>query len=152
MSSKKTAVARRERSDLPALAGDLTRQQLAIGTRSACALFRGFESIRKIQQRTAHQALAHYEAAAERLSGPCNPVDVLMVQAELLRFDFDEAARYWQQLGQATMEMQHMLLDSMAAVLRQESGEAVGTWQALAAGVPQALGEQQAAPSGITRR
>lgn len=139
MSSKKAAAPRipAESNALTVLAGDLPRQQLAIGTRSACAFFRGFESMRKIQQRTAHHALAQYQAAAERLRQPCNPVDVLMLQAELLRFDLDEAARYWQQLGQAALEMQQMVLDSMAAALREESEEAVGNLQALAAAVPQ---------------
>ena len=138
MSTKKAVApqAPAEQNALTVLASDLPRQQLAIGTRSACALFRGFESMRKIQQRTAHHALSQYQAAAERLRQPCNPVDVLMLQAELLRFDMDEAARYWQQLGQAALEMQQMVLDSMAAAMREESEEAVGNLQALAAAVP----------------
>ena len=154
MSTKKAAApkAPADQNALTVLASDLPRQQLAIGTRSACALFRGFESMRKIQQRTAHHALAQYQAAAERLRQPCNPVDVLMLQAELLRFDMDEAARYWQQLfgpgkaanagGVATsaLEMQQMVLDSMAATLREESEEAVGNLQALAAAVHQPFG------------
>ena len=142
MSTKKAAApkAPADQNALTVLASDLPRQQLAIGTRSACALFRGFESMRKIQQRTAHHALAQYQAAAERLRQPCNPVDVLMLQAELLRFDMDEAARYWQQLGQAALEMQQMVLDSMAATLREESEEAVGNLQALAAAVHQPFG------------
>lgn len=142
MSSKKSAAARpvAEPGPLPALAGDLPRHQLALGTRSACALFRGFEAIRSVQQRAAHHALARHQAAAERLRQPCNPADLLMVQTELLRFDMDEAARYWQQLGQAALEMQQMLLESMAAALREESQEAVGTLQAMAAAMPQPSG------------
>ena len=38
-------------------ASDLPRQQLSLATESACAMFRGFEAMRKIQERAAHQAL-----------------------------------------------------------------------------------------------
>lgn len=97
----------------PAPLGDLPRQQLAAGTQAACALFRGFESIRKVQQKAAHQALAHHQALADKLKEPCHPMDLLAIQAELLRFDMQGAAAYWQQVAAAMLEMQRDLLAGM---------------------------------------
>ncbi|MBG9390229.1 phasin family protein [Caenimonas aquaedulcis] len=93
------------------LASDQQRQQLAVATESACAVFRGFEAIRKIQERAAHQALHTYSTAAEKLKGPCDPQDVMGIQSHLMRFDMESATQYWQQLAAATMEMQAQLMN-----------------------------------------
>lgn len=91
---------------------DLPRQQMAATAQAACALFRGFEAIRRIQQKTAHQALAHRQVIAEKLREPCQPMDLVAIQSELLRFDAQGAAMYWQQLAGAVMEMQREFIAS----------------------------------------
>ncbi len=88
------------------LLAELSRQQLALATESACALFRGSEAMRKIQQQTAHQASLQHEAAAQKLRGKCEPADLLAIQSDLLRFDLQEATRYWQQLAAAALQTQ----------------------------------------------
>ena len=85
---------------------DLPRQQWATATHAACALFSGWESIRRIQEKAAHAALKHYTDAAGRLGTGCAPLDVLSVQMDLARFDAEAAAGYWQQLAAATLQMQ----------------------------------------------
>src|SRR6478609_11332169 len=94
---------------------DLPRQQMAAAAQANCALFRGVEAIRTIQQKTAHQALAHRRAIAGKLREPCHPMDLVAVQGELLRFDLQGAAMYWQQLGAALLDMQREMLGSASA-------------------------------------
>lgn len=85
---------------------DLPRQQSAAATHAACALFSGFEAMRKIQEKAAHDALKHYNEAAQRLEKQCAPLDVLTVQMDLARFDAEAAAAYWQQLAEAVLQTQ----------------------------------------------
>jgi hypothetical protein len=85
---------------------DLPRQQCAVATHAACAMFSGFEAMRRIQEKAAHEALQHYSSAAHRLEGRCAPLDVLSVQMDLARFDAGAATAYWQQLAMAALQMQ----------------------------------------------
>lgn len=89
---------------------DLGRQQMAVATEAACAMFRGFEAMRKVQEQAAHDAAQRHARAAQKLQGPCAPMELFAIQSELLSFDFDGASRYWQQLGAAAMEMQTEML------------------------------------------
>jgi hypothetical protein len=102
--------------------GDLPRQQLVASTNAACAVLRGFESIRRIQQATAHEALAQHRAVAQKLREPCQPMELLAMQAELVRHDLQGAAMYWQQLGAAVIEMQRELLGGIASATVAEAG------------------------------
>ena len=94
---------------------DLPRQQMAATAQACCAMFRGFETIRRVQQKTAHQALAHRQAIAEKLKEPCHPLDLVAMQAELVRFDVQGATMYWQQIASAVLEMQRELLGNAAS-------------------------------------
>jgi hypothetical protein len=89
---------------------DLPRQQMALATESACAMFQGFEALRHIQEKAAHDALTHYSNAAQRLREARNPAQLLEIQADLMRFDVDGAAHYWQQIGVVAMDMQNELI------------------------------------------
>lgn len=91
---------------------DLPRQQMAAAAQACCAVFRGFEAIRRMQQMAAHQALAHHQAVAERLKEPCQPMDLVAIQAEMVQFDMQGATLYWQQLAGAMAAMQRELLGS----------------------------------------
>ncbi|MGZ5269672.1 MAG: phasin family protein [Ramlibacter sp.] len=109
---------------------DLPRQQMAACTHAACALFRGYEAIRRIQQKAAHQALAHHQAIATRLKEPCPPMELLALQAEMLKYDLNGAAAYWQQLAAASLEMQRELLGSVVTGMQAEADEAAANGQA----------------------
>lgn len=100
---------------------DLPRRQLALMTESATAVLRGSEALRKLQQESAHRALAQHEEAAERLRGQVDFNELLTIQAELLRFNLQEAAQYWQQLTTTALKMQAEMVSSAGEVL--DSGE-----------------------------
>lgn len=97
-------------------AADFARQQLAVAAESACAVFRGFLAIRRIQEQAAQQALDQHAAAAERLRQPCGVADLVALQSQLARQDVEGATRYWQQLAGAVLEM-HTELAGCAAHL-----------------------------------
>ncbi len=112
---------------------ELGRQQLALATESACALFRGSEAMRKIQQQAAHQASAQYDAAAQKLRGTCQPADLLAIQSDLLRFDQQEATQYWQQLTAAALQTQVEMMGCASHLFDAGSQNglkpALETWQ-----------------------
>lgn len=102
---------------------DLPRQQLAACTQACCAVFRGFEAVRRVQQKTAHQALAHHQAIAEKLKEPCHPMDLVAMQADMVRFDLQGAAMYWQQVASAVFEMQRDLVGSATSAAQAEADQ-----------------------------
>lgn len=121
---------------------ELGRQQLAVATSGASALFRGCEAMRRIQQHAAHQASTRHEAAAQKLQEPCGAADLLAVQSELLRFDIQGAGQYWQQLASAALRMQVEMMASASHLADGPSGEAfkpaLEAWQAAITGSPAA--------------
>lgn len=113
---------------------DLGRQQMAVATDASCALLRGFEAMRRIQQEAAHAAHARHEAVAGKLHGACTASDLMAMQATLLQADWQSANRYWQDLAGAALEMQvemmgcaSHLLDSEAALEAASAMEALDT-------------------------
>ncbi len=104
--------------------GELPRQHLAATLHSTCAVLRGFEAIREIQLKAAHQALANHEAFANKLTSRHEPADLLALQAEMLRVDLMDATAYWQQLGAATLHMQRQVIGTLVGAAQSE-GEAM---------------------------
>jgi len=100
---------------------DLPRKQMALMTRSATAVLRGSEALRNIQQQAAHRALTHNEEAAERLRGRVDFNELLAIQAEMLRFNMQETAQFWQQLTTAALKVQADMVSSAGEAL--ETGE-----------------------------
>jgi len=99
------------------LLADLPRQQMALMTQSACALMRASESVRKVQQQTAHRASAQHQEIAERLRAPCDFNELMTIQGELLRFNIQEATQYWQQIVTATLKAQADLVGTAGQAL-----------------------------------
>lgn len=102
-------------------ASELPRQQLSAATESACAMFRGFEAMRRIQEQAAHDALEHYARATAQIREANDPNRLMEIQAELLRFDLDGSARYWQQLGAAAVDMQREMLGCCAHLIDNDA-------------------------------
>ena len=100
---------------------DLPRRQLALMSQSASAMYRGSEAVRRIQQQAAQRASERQEAAAERLREPCDINEVMAIQTELLRFNLEAAADYWQQLTKTLFKVQAEVVGSVGQVL--ESGD-----------------------------
>jgi hypothetical protein len=126
MSTRKTATAQPAAAPLlPSFDGfgpfaDLPRQQAALAAEAACAVFRGFESMRRVQEEAAHQALLRHGAAADKLKLPLKPMELLALETNLTRFDIDAAARYWQGLAAAAMEMQTELATCCAHMVNAD--------------------------------
>lgn len=96
---------------------DLPRKQLELMARSATVAYQGSETLRKVQQQAAHRASVHHEEVAQKLRGPCDLSDVWAIQADLLRFNVQEAAHYWQQLASAALKIQVDLVGSAGEAL-----------------------------------
>lgn len=97
---------------------DVPRQQMALAAEGACSMFHGFEAIRHIQEKAAHDALTHYSNAAQRLKEASDPAQLLEIQANLMRFDVDGATRYWQQIGAVAVDMQNELISRFGHLVK----------------------------------
>ena len=113
-------IAPRETAPLNFLA-DLSRQQLSVATEASCAMLRGFEAMRKIQQQAAHDASARHQAVSQKLHGAFQPADLMTIQAGLLRDDLESAAQYWQQLAGTALEMQTEMMGCASHLLDSET-------------------------------
>ena len=102
-------------------AADFGRQQSVVASESAQAMFRGFEAMRKIQEEAARETSQKHAAAAQRLRNDCSPAEMMAVQSDLLRFDFDAAVRYWQELVAAALEMQTEIMGCTTHLLNSDS-------------------------------
>jgi hypothetical protein len=100
---------------------DLSRQQLSVAADASCAMLRGFEAMRKIQQQAAHNASARHKAVAQRLHGTCQPADLMAIQAGLLREDLESASQYWQQLAATVLEMQTEMMGCTSHLVDSET-------------------------------
>lgn len=79
-------------------------------TESADVMLRGFEAIRRINERAVQSALGRYAAAAEKMKGQRQPMDLLALPTDLMRSEIEGVTLYWQELGGVAMEMQAELL------------------------------------------
>jgi hypothetical protein len=111
------------------LFADLPRQQMALAAQSASAMLRASESVRKVQQQTAHRASVQHQEMAERLRAPCDLNELMAIQGELLRFNLQEAAQYWQQIAMAALKAQADLVGSAGQALAPEGGPTLDTLQ-----------------------
>lgn len=102
---------------------DLPRRQLALMTHSATALFRGSQELRRLQQEAAERATQHHEEAAERLREPCEFSDLVALQADLVRFNLQEATTYWNQLASAAMKLQADMVSSAGEAVIEGASE-----------------------------
>ena len=96
---------------------DLGRQQFAMCAEMTSAMYRGSEALRKIQQKTAHQASARHEAAAQQLRASGQPNDLLALQSELLRADLQSAGQYWQQFAEVALQTQREMMGSVSHMM-----------------------------------
>jgi hypothetical protein len=131
---------------------DFGREQLALVMDASCAMFRGFEAMRTIQQQAAHQASARHEAAAHKLRAPCAPADLMAIPFGLLQDDLQNATRYWQELAATALETQTEMMGCTSHLFNADTAlEAASAVEALDAipGVSQLFPRR---PNGLGRR
>lgn len=93
--------------------------------------------MRKIQQKTAHEASVRHAKAAHKLLSPCQPAELLSIQSELLCTDMQSAGHYWEQLASATMQAQREMMASITHLLDNELDAGMkSTMQALRTAMP----------------
>ena len=95
-----------------ALVADFAREQAAMAMDASCAMFRGFEAMRGIQQEAAKQAFARHQAAARELRANSAPADVMGITFGVLQADLISANGYWQSLAAAALETQSRMMSS----------------------------------------
>jgi hypothetical protein len=100
--------------------GEWSRQQMAVASEGACTVYRGFEAVRRIQEQAAHAAAERHAAVAQKLRKPESSVDLAFVQGELVREDMTAAAKYWQDLASAMIEMNTELLTCASKLVDTE--------------------------------
>ena len=88
------------------LLSELPRRQMALLSQSACAFYRGSAAVRQIQQQAARRAAEHHQEAMEKLRDTRDFNELMAIQAELLRYNLQESAQYWQQLTSAVFKLQ----------------------------------------------
>jgi hypothetical protein len=100
--------------------GEWSRQQMAVASEGASTVYRGFETLRRIQEQAAHAAAERHAAAAQKLRKPESGIDLAFVQGELLRDDVTAAAKYWQDLASAVIEMNSELMSCASKLVDTE--------------------------------
>lgn len=113
---------------------DAGRQQMALLANTAAILFRGSEEIRYIQQQTAQQATERHETVAQKLRENCTPAELLAMQADLLNFDLQGSAKYWQAIAAAMLKTEVELMACATYLADARPGEslkpALEAWKA----------------------
>jgi hypothetical protein len=129
---------------------DFGREQLAVMMDASAAMFRGFETMRTIQQQAAQQASARHETAANQMRGNCAPNDLMTVPFGLLQEDLQGATRYWQELAAAALETQTEIMGRASHLMNAdavlESASAIEALEAVP-GVSQLFPRRAAAGS-----
>lgn len=92
------------------LLADFGREQAAICIEASCAMFRGLETMRIIQQRAAQQAAARHHEAGRRLRQGMAPGELVALPWTLWQDELAAAAHCWQDLAAAALEAQTELL------------------------------------------
>lgn len=104
----------------PGMTNDLGGQQFAIAAEGAAVLLHGMEEMHRIQHLAAEQATRRHAAAAARMRATPAAADLLAVQSELLRADFEEATRCWEQLVDEALEIHSELLACATRLVNTE--------------------------------
>jgi hypothetical protein len=99
------------------LVTDLPRRQLAMLSQSASTLYRSSESLRQIQQEAAQRASQQHQQAADKLRDARDFGEVMAIQAELLRFNMQESAQFWQRLATAVLTLQSEMISGAGRAL-----------------------------------
>jgi hypothetical protein len=100
-------------NDTSMMMADLSRRQFAMMSRSASALYRASEALRQIQLESAQRA----QQAAERLRDSRDFSEMMAIQTDLLRFNLQESAHYWQELTTTMLKIQSEMISGAGEAL-----------------------------------
>ena len=100
--------------------GDWNRQQVAAASEGVRTVYRGLEAMRRIQEEAARAVAERHSAAALKLRAQDGAAGLAALQGELLREDLAGAAKYWQDLAGAMLEMNSELLNCATQMVDAE--------------------------------
>jgi hypothetical protein len=89
----------------PQAAADVARQQLVVAAQSMATLFRNVERFQLAQQHLAQRAALLHSQAADNLRKATSPMELVSIQGTLLMYQWQEGARYLQELMVAGASM-----------------------------------------------
>jgi len=112
-----------EAANAASLLADLPRRQMALVSQAASALYRGSEAVRQVQQDVAKRATDRHQEAAEKLREARDFSEVMAIQTELLRYDLQESAQYWQQVTTALLKVQAEMITGAGEMLDPSAAE-----------------------------
>lgn len=122
-------------------AADVSRQQLAAAAETMSVLFRAGESIQQAQLQMGQRAALLHSQAAENLRKAASPMEVLTIQSTLAVYQWQEAARFQQELLAAMAKA-----GSLLARPQHDGQEAPATGTASAAATMMDAAMSAAAP------
>lgn len=99
---------------------DVGQQWIPVVTQATDVLFRGFEQMRDLQTAALQEAGQHESGVAERFGRHPDPVGLLAVQLDLMRFRYERGLRYWMDLAGTAMEIQTELAACGARLVNTE--------------------------------
>lgn len=105
------------------------RQQLTLATECASVMFRGVESMRRVQQEAAHQMSAQHAAITEQLRSAEQLADLLPLLSTPMRIDMESVEQYWKQLAGATLQAQVEMMNSVCQMFSSENNTSVPSMQ-----------------------
>jgi aspartate aminotransferase-like enzyme len=125
---------------------EVARHQLSLMTDAVGAVLGSSEAASQLQQQAAQQACARHRAAAETLRGPCDPMDVLTIQSDLVRLNLQDAAQYWSQLASTALKSQVDMMSRMGEMLNSGSQggltTAIDAWRTAVNATPNGMGSR----------
>ena len=77
---------------------EIQREQLAAAAQAWSTLFRAGEALQQAQLHMGQRAALLHQQAADNLRKAATPIELVTIQSTLLLYQWQEAARYWQEL------------------------------------------------------
>ncbi len=85
---------------------DLTRQHMANGCSTACAMLRALETLQQTNNHMIQRAALLQEQTADRLRGAGSPAEVMAIQSTVMLSGLSELAQYAQEMLLASLKAQ----------------------------------------------
>lgn len=102
----------------------LSQNQLQTAMGLSNVMLKGAEEMRRCQMDVAHQARERHDKLQTSLGKVHTAAELFELQSELLRFDMQMAARYWQDLGSVVAATNADLLSACTRAAASWGGEA----------------------------
>lgn len=104
---------------------DLTRQQMANGASTACAVLRALDTFQQTQQHMIQRAALLQEQTADRLRSANSPAELMAINSTVMLSGFSELAQFAQELLLASLKAQNEFMRP-AEQQQQVASQSVG--------------------------